>query len=109
MESPTEVDIAWAAGLFEGEGCVHLYRGRYVHLSLEMTDEDVVRRFAKIVGATVYGPYAPRGAGSRKLSWQAQICARPAAEVVFKAFSPYLGMRRKEKVNEVLCASKALW
>jgi hypothetical protein len=49
---PTDVDIAWAAGLFEGEGCWSgspMYR-RYGLANLTMTDEDIVRKFARIVG-----------------------------------------------------------
>jgi hypothetical protein len=50
-------EIAWAAGLFEGEGCVTEVKGRFT-LALKNTDEEVVRRFDAIIGlGRVYGPY----------------------------------------------------
>jgi hypothetical protein len=58
-------DLAWAAGLFEGEGyvehrpngCGRTTRG----LGLAMTDLDVVERFQKVVGVgAVRGPYTNR-------------------------------------------------
>jgi hypothetical protein len=57
-------EIAWAAGLFEGEGCISYIRpwGREpdIQAALAMTDEDVVRRFDEIVDrGRVYGPYHP--------------------------------------------------
>src|SRR5689334_3983660 len=43
--------LAWAAGLFEGEGCFHFASraNRVIVASLTTTDEDVVRRFHAIV------------------------------------------------------------
>jgi hypothetical protein len=45
-------EIAWAAGLFEGEGSITRFGrpGKFdLRVSLNMTDEDVVRRFDAIV------------------------------------------------------------
>lgn len=37
--------VAWAAGLYEGEGNIYLdHRRRTVNMRIQMTDEDVVRR-----------------------------------------------------------------
>lgn len=54
---PTEAEIAWAAGLFEGEGCARTRgdlrtRGDYLspYVALRMCDEEPVRQFAAIVG-----------------------------------------------------------
>ena len=55
--SASETEIAWAAGLFEGEGSITQSRG-IVHARLKMTDELVVRRFDEVVRyGQVYGPY----------------------------------------------------
>jgi hypothetical protein len=53
--SERTVALAWAAGVFEGEGCFSLHKVtsawhkeyRYFRMSMGMTDEDVVRRFHK--------------------------------------------------------------
>ena len=53
--------LAWAAGLFDGEGSVYLrQRGQYPRagamLTLEMTDRPTVERFAAVVpGGQLYG------------------------------------------------------
>ncbi len=50
-------EIAWAAGLFEGEGCI-TKNGNSPALRLNSTDEETVIRFQRIIGAgAVYGPY----------------------------------------------------
>jgi hypothetical protein len=55
---PTQKErVAWAAGIFEGEGCVTEMGGRFA-LVVKNTDEWVVRRFHAILGlGQVYGPY----------------------------------------------------
>lgn len=55
-----EQEIAWAAGLFEGEGCISTYQSDSTQLTLVSTDYDVIDRFARIVGVgTVSGPFYP--------------------------------------------------
>lgn len=48
----TEVEIAWAAGIFEGEGCfttMSNQRGKkYIGLQVNMTDEDVVLKLYNV-------------------------------------------------------------
>lgn len=49
----TEIEIAWAAGLFEGEGCIYSSprgRGRSRKVCVVSTDRDVIDRFHQIVG-----------------------------------------------------------
>lgn len=55
-------DIAWAAGLFEGEGSsvATTTNGRaYLVLSLSMhpRDRDVLERLQRILGGNLHGPY----------------------------------------------------
>src|SRR5438552_19149656 len=52
--------IAWAAGHYEGEGTATRCTGR-LRLSVRMTNEETVRRFAAAVNCgTVYDPYKYR-------------------------------------------------
>lgn len=37
-------DVAWLAGLLEGEGCIRLFQGKYPLISLGMVDGDVVQQ-----------------------------------------------------------------
>jgi hypothetical protein len=95
-------EIAWAAGLFEGEGSITMC-GRYVHLQLKSTDEDVVVRFHEVVGCgSVYGPYSynqPDGY-KRKPAW-VWVCREADAMIVFRKFAPWLGKRRLARGREL--------
>jgi len=48
---PTEVERAWAAGIFEGEDTITMSGSFFSpRLKLSMTDFDVIERFHEIVG-----------------------------------------------------------
>jgi hypothetical protein len=108
MAQPTDTEIAWAAGLFEGEGCIVFQkqkRGRgtctCIRLELKMCDEDVVRRFADIVGAKVVGPYEQATAGWKPY-WDCRIGKISEVRHILDLFGPYLGKRRQARVREVM-------
>jgi hypothetical protein len=109
----TEAGIAWAAGLFEGEGCINYGVGRVAsgrprtrrRLNLEMKDEDVVRRFADIVDAGTVRVSRRRNRVNREHHHTIYIweCGRWAdTERILHAFLPYLGARRAAKARELL-------
>lgn len=57
--SAMETELAWAAGLFEGEGTVATCNGRR-RLQVKMISESSVRRFHEAIGVgKMYGPYGP--------------------------------------------------
>jgi hypothetical protein len=105
-------EIAWAAGIFEGEGCMSLADGagrpHRWRLKVSMADEDVVRRLHDTVGiGRVNGPYNSRRLKKDgtpvKPQWNWE--AGPGFEkvqFVLVMFWPWLGARRKQKVREVL-------
>lgn len=66
-------DIAWAAGLFEGEGCFYLGNGqsggKYARAPLSSTDQDVVKHFHRVVGVGTIGPARKTRTG-RKLQYR---------------------------------------
>jgi len=102
--SQSAEDIAWAAGLFEGEGSITQSGGR-VRLSLKMTDEEPVRRFAKIIQrGTVYGPYAyeRRADGHERKPFWAWVCYdRAEAGVTIERLAPWLSTRRLARAHEL--------
>lgn len=106
-----ELDIAWAAGLFEGEGsfnttCPHKGRGltkRYLRLTMQSCDLDVLERFQRIVGVgAIYAvrPDPRRPDAKRIWSWVASG-ERVFVEIL-GLFMPYLGKRRRERAVELL-------
>jgi hypothetical protein len=57
MMPPSAEEIAWAAGLFEGEGTITHSDGQ-LYVRLGNTDQEVIRRFADVFPfGTLYGPY----------------------------------------------------
>jgi hypothetical protein len=96
---PTRAEeIAWAAGLFEGEGCLTRNRG-YPVARLNSTDEETPRRFSTIVQVGgVYGAY--RQGGRRKRSGYGVASGWDALEVV-QILWPWLGERRRDRAREL--------
>lgn len=97
----TRLEIAWAAGLFEGEGCATISSGqRQPRLQLQMVDEDVVRRFHRIVdcGAVHGYPYEH----PRQDVWQWSVQGAADVLTLGQVLLPHLGGRRSERLREVL-------
>lgn len=93
-------DVAWAAGLFEGEGSCFVGSGqRQPIVSLVMTDEDVVRRFARILGVGNVHSYATP---PRKRYWRWSVQSKDDVLVVLGLLFPFLGERRAARAAEVI-------
>jgi hypothetical protein len=100
-----DAEWAWAAGLFEGEGCVasREQKGKTYHrLVVRMTDEDVIRHLHRVIGrGSVYGPYAPSKVG-RKPVWEWSCTSRLDISFIVAMFWPWLGDRRRQRIREVI-------
>ena len=104
-----ETDVAWAAGLFEGEGCITT-DSRYKNhrrITINMTDEDVMQRFVEIVDyGRLRGPYMAGKPGTPKAKhkkrWQWCTGKKPEVLRILKMFLPYFGKRRLEKAIEAI-------
>lgn len=97
-------DVAWAAGIFEGEGCFVLtkYPNRLSpHVAMQMTDEDVVRRFAAVVGVGTISVRKPRREGY-KPAWLWQATSFETFQAVGAMFWPWLGERRRQRWVEIM-------
>ena len=102
--------IAWAAGLFEGEGSIVSFGARKHQrsLTLAMTDEDVVFRFAAIFGVgKVYGPYSYKNDSNRrrehhKQYWRWSVSDKEGVTTVAKMLLPFMGQRRSAILNEAI-------
>lgn len=95
-------DIAWAAGIFEGEGCIAMRPG--ARLIVSMTDKDVVYKFQEAVGVgKVYYNYPPSSQKTgRKPTYRWMVGDRNGVRVVLEMFLPWLGERRRAKAIEAL-------
>jgi hypothetical protein len=92
--------MAWAAGLFEGEGSIWFDR-KTVRMGLNTTDEDVIKKFHEIVGVgSVIGPFHKNINHKPFFRWN--IAKRIDVANLLHQFIPYLMSRRRAKAQEAL-------
>lgn len=105
MNTLTDTQIAWLAGLFEGEGCICLRPGG-TRLTIEMTDEDIINRVAELTGLGSVIRLEKRkqkgGKPNHKDSWKWYIGYREDVKNVLVAIYPYLGIRRRIAADKAL-------
>lgn len=95
-------DLAWAAGLFEGEGTVTRSDG-VPRLALKMIDFDIVRHFGEVVGfGRTFGPYGPykQDDGHKRQPFLVWIATGDGGLAVAELLRPWLGQRRIEQIEE---------
>lgn len=107
----TDAELAWAAGLFEGEGSFHIaktpYGSRVPVMNLGMTDRDVVEKFQRIADSSrVKGPI--HRVPGRKPMYTLEIAKRSDVKRLILAFLPWFGERRTAKAREVLALIEEL-
>lgn len=95
----SDVDFAWAAGFFDGEGCTSVLtakrdRHSYLRMSVSQKDREVLDKFHSIVGCgKVYT------AKTRPIhSWDCYT--ETECESVLELLWPYLGSKKKQQANE---------
>lgn len=94
----TAMEIAWLAGLLEGEGSVSI-NGRSCTVRVKMTDHDVVARAADILGARIYDD-GIRRTGLKQI-WTAQVKGTLAAGWAMTLY-PWFGVRRRGQVRHAI-------
>lgn len=105
---PTREDIAWCAGLYEGEGSISIKkRGglpQSVRLSIQSTDRDVLVVFQERMQMgylTAVRARRPGELGKKPIS--AWSCGRfEDVQLAVALFWPWLGTRRREQVTAAL-------
>ena len=115
---PTETELAWVTGIWEGEGSWSYKKGRtrtfangktytekdYLSMSMSMTDQDVMERVAAIMDGrkityTDGGPV--HKAAGQKPTYYINLQGE-AAKRWTELMKPYLGNRRKEKYQMIM-------
>ena len=86
------IDIAWLAGLLEGEGCFLVIRGKYPAIAVGMTDEDIIRRVAVMLKTEV------SHSGNMYTTQISGFCAIPWMMTLYTL----LGKRRREKIAKMI-------
>jgi hypothetical protein len=106
----SDAEVAWLAGLLEGEGSFYMLTSRtgelrkayrYPKIQVSMTDRDIIDRVSVLFGTKTYAKPPARKYPDRRPQWQAQISGVGAAEWMVR-LRPWLGERRRAKIDEVL-------
>lgn len=104
MPKVDERELAWAAGFFDGEGCIYSGITRYskegklhyspqVTISIDQIHPAVLVRFQRIVGrGKVYGPYKPPSSGKNDSPmWSYRLGKYDDCLEVMMKIRPFLG------------------
>lgn len=101
-------EIAWLAGLFEGEGSIAITRRTersiVVQLIVGMTDEDVLLKAQRLSGV---GHVVPRSRGTKvpahwKPMWTWRVSRATDVQMTLEAMLPWFGERRALRAMEAL-------
>ena len=99
-------EVVWFAGLFEGEGSMHIAKNGGTRLSIRMTDRDVVERVHALFPCTTIQVVHPKPAKAGYSQPQTQYAWRisdPArVRDILTLILPWLGERRTKRAQEVL-------
>ena len=102
---PLREKVLYAAGLFDGEGCLHLkkasgkkHKSDKWRLTLASTDFDIVNNFyaAMLDKGTVVGPYC---VSNRKPYWVWSTIVQSDIYALVVMMYPFLSARRKQKIE----------
>ena len=99
----TSTQLAWAVGLFEGEGCMTWRDKEHKrpYLKMSMTDFDVVEKFLDVIGVGRLDFI-----DKKNPKWKHQLQWRTTNERdcrnILSMFLPYFGNRRAHKALDIL-------
>lgn len=105
IEHARKLDIAWAAGLFEGEGCITPgARANQFRLILISTDRDVVEQFFGVMCVGRVFKIRPRTDAKPHYKQQWRYEANAAGDVLYvlKLLRPFFGQRRGARADEAI-------
>jgi hypothetical protein len=105
-EMDWEADVAWAAGLFEGEGSFGVRANGTVLLSLASTDKDVIDRFRSVVGTGRLSSQAPGRNKRNKRLWRVDVVQVDDVLRITRMLYPWLGSRRRSRADEAVAVIK---
>lgn len=109
----TRENLAWCAGIFEGEGYIGIKSrtrkngalSKSPEMVVGMTDKDVVDRLGYLMGlGRITGPFP--SVYRTKPIWKWQVSRLEDAQAVIAAFYPWLGHRRRARAIDVLTEAR---
>lgn len=111
MLNLTETDIAWIAGLLEGEGYFGIDnrpKGKYKvsktppapFIKISMVDEDVIQKLSNLLGKSYFSP--SRKTVTNKQVYTLHLGEKEKLLFLLQKILPYMGVRRTERIRECI-------
>jgi hypothetical protein len=99
-------EIAWLAGLFEGEGSISIAKNGGTRLTIRMTDRDIIEKVDAIFPCTRIQTVTPKPArgytNQPKTQYAWRISDPERVREILVLILPWLGKRRSDRAREVL-------
>lgn len=113
-------NIAYAAGLFEGEGWISrqdTYRKKggelaqrttpLYSIAINMTDREPLELFQQVFGGKIYGPYTHDKRPNRKPIYRYHLAGKDQVQSAAKEMYPWLSPRRRGQIDSALSKREA--
>ena len=103
-------EIAWVAGVFEGEGTIRVRKGNYgAQVSIRMDDRDVIERVHSIMGfGNFYEIRERRASGQVVTQYNYQLGSAGHVIAFLEIVRPWLGARRREKAEAAIASARLI-
>lgn len=99
---PNDIDVAWFAGLFEGEGTITIRGKGLARLAIKMTDRDILERVDGLFPSYSGLKVQDREPHKRQYTWYVNRAA--TVKMILTLILPLLGERRRLRAQEALYA-----
>ena len=98
-------DLAWAAGIFEGEGCIAKQSSHrkawHIGLSVENTDLELLEKFQRVIGNLGHIYKRKRRSTKHKRHWVWRTDKFEEVQATISYIWPWLLTRRRERAKEL--------
>lgn len=107
----TEVDKAWIAGIFEGEGSVAVYRGagqvrKYIRILIYNNDITMLKEIQRLIGGNLHD-HMHRKEGQWAQSHQLQFGKKSDVQNFKEHIYPYMRTKyKKQQLNKCFILAK---
>lgn len=100
-EEITDAQVAWVAGILEGEGCWTTSKSVGWFVAVRMTDHDIILRLQEYTGIGRVNFDKSPGKLARKPAWSWGVYPRAHKEWLTLKVWPWLGERRQARIKEL--------
>lgn len=96
----SDCELAWLAGIVEGEGSISFQGANSVRVTVQMVDRDIIERCYRVAGLGYIDN--PKYSTTHKAQWPWIVQRRDDVIMLLHMILPWLGQRRSQKAQEAL-------